>query len=147
MKRIAGLILAVSFALSLFALNVAAPATAEVADADRAIIQSLIDGQIDAFRRDDGQAAYDFASPTIHSIFPSADIFMEMVRTGYLPVYRPQSFTFGPLIDTAAGPVQRVFITGPDGQNYVAEYALQRQPDGTWKINGCTLIKDTSPTI
>jgi hypothetical protein len=43
--------------------------------------------------------------------------------------------------------VQRVFITGPDGANYVAEYALQQQPDGTWKINGVTLVKDTSPTI
>lgn len=142
MKRIAALIVAVALAFGL-----AAPAAAEVSDADRATIQSLITGQIDAFRRDDGAAAYDFASQAIQTIFPTADIFMEMVKTGYLPVYRPQSFTFGPLRETPAGPVQRVFITGPDGQSYVADYALQRQPDGTWKINGCTLIKDTSPTI
>jgi hypothetical protein len=140
MKRIAALALAL-------AIGLVSLAAAEVADADRAEIQSIIGSQIDAFRRDDGAAAYDFASPMIRTLFPTPDIFMEMVQTGYMPVYRPQSFTFGPLLDTPRGPVQRVFITGPDGAGYVAEYFLQQQPDGTWKINGVTLVRDTSPTI
>ena len=142
MKRIAGLFLALAFAL-----NLAVPVAAEVADGDRAAIQSMIAGQIDAFRHDDGNAAYAYASPAIQTLYPTVEGFMKMVQTGYPPVYRPQSFTFGPLVDTPRGPVQRVFITGPDGASYVAEYALQRQADGTWKINGCALIKDTSPTI
>jgi len=142
MNRIAALVLALALSA-----GVAPPAAAEIGDGDRTAIQSIIDGQIDAFRRDDGAAAYDFASPMIQTLFPSPDVFMQMVQTGYMPVYRPQSFTFGPLLDTARGPVQRVFITGPDGASYVAEYALQQQPDGTWKINGVTLVKDTSPTI
>jgi len=141
MKRIAALVLAFGLAAGL------APAAAEIDGADRGQIQSIIENQIDAFRRDDGVAAYDFASPMIQTLFPSADVFMQMVQKGYMPVYRPQSFTFGPLLDTPRGPVQRVFITGPDGAGYVAEYALQQQPDGTWKINGVTLVKDTSPTI
>ena len=62
------------------------------------------------------------------AIFPTVDIFMAMVRTGYQPVYRPQSVTFGPLVETAAGPIQRVFITGPDGQSYVAVYSLSASP-------------------
>ena len=35
----------------------------------------------------------------------------------------------------------------PDGKSYVAVYSLQRQPDGTWKINGCVILEDNSPTI
>lgn len=142
MTRIATLVLALMLAAGLVR-----SAAAEIAESDRAGIQSIIGSQIDAFRRDDGAAAYDFASPMIQTLFPTPDIFMEMVQTGYMPVYRPQSFTFGPLVETPRGPVQRVFITGPDGASYVAEYTLQRQPDGTWKINGVTLVKDTSPTI
>jgi hypothetical protein len=142
MNRIAALVLALALSAGFLP-----PAAAEVGDADRDAIQSIIDSQIDAFRRDDGAAAYDFASPMIQTLFPNPEAFMQMVQTGYMPVYRPQSFTFGPLLDTPRGPVQRVFITGPDGASYVAEYALQQQPDGTWKINGVTLVKDTSPTI
>ena len=142
MTRIAALALALVLATGLVR-----SAAAEIADSDRAGIQSIIGSQIEAFRRDDGAAAYDFASPMIRTLFPTPDVFMEMVQTGYMPVYRPQSFTFGPLVETPRGPVQRVFITGPDGAGYVAEYLLQQQPDGTWKINGVTLAKDTSPTI
>ena len=51
------------------------------------------------------------------------------------------------LLETEFGPKQRAFVTGPDGQAYAAEYTLQRQPDGTWKISGCTILKDDSPSI
>lgn len=128
-------------------LALASPAAADVAEADRADMQAIVSSQIAAFQSDDSAAAYEFASPSIRTIFPTADMFMDMVRGGYMPVYRPQSFTFGPLVDTPRGPVQRVFITGPDGAAYVAEYLFQQQPDGSWKINGVTLVKDTSPTI
>ena len=144
MIRIAGVLVAVMFA----ALALAAPIRAEtIGDTDRAAIQSLITGQIQAFQRDDGTAAYGFASPTIHSLFTSSDEFMAMVKSGYLPVYRPQSVTMGPIVDSDIGPLQKVFVTGPDGKNYIAVYSMQRQPDGSWLINGCSLVADDSPSI
>ena len=109
MTRIATLALALVLAAGLVR-----SAAAEIADSDRTGIQSIIGSQIEAFRRDDAAAAYDFASPMIQTLFPTPEVFMEMVQTGYMPVYRPQSFTFGPLVETPRGPVQRVFITGPD---------------------------------
>jgi hypothetical protein len=136
-------LLAISVAVGQYLPAVAAPAS----DTDRAAIQTMIGNQIEAFRHDDGRVAYSFASPVIQSIFPSPDAFMAMVTHGYPMVYRPQSVTFGPLLDTSLGPVQKAFITGPDGQAYVALYPMQRQPDGTWKINGCTIEKDDSPAI
>ena len=125
-----------------------AGASAEgIGGGDAATIRSLIEGQIDAFRHDDGAAAYAFASPTIHGIFPNADRFMEMVRQGYQPVYRPKSVTFGPIVDSPMGPLQKVYLVGPDGKDYVAVYTLERQPDGTWKINGCVIVPDDASTI
>ena len=70
-----------------------APAAADDADD----IRSVIDAQIEAFRRDDGGAACAFAAPDIEEMFPTVDAFMGVVRRGYQPVYRPKSFVFGPL--------------------------------------------------
>ena len=42
---------------------------------------------------------------------------------------------------------KRVLVTGPDGKQWIAEYTLQRQPDGSWKINGCKLLEDDGATI
>ena len=39
-----------------------------------------------------------------------------------------------------------MFLVGPDGKSWVALYTLQRQPDGTWKIDGCVLLPDNTPT-
>ena len=35
--------------------------------------------------------------------------------------------------------LQRVQLTGPDGKDYEALYSVQRQPDGTYLINGVSL--------
>jgi hypothetical protein len=119
----------------------------DVASADQETIRSIISSQLDAFLRDDGSTAYSYASPGIQTMYPTVDAFMAMVKKGFPPVYRPRSSTFGPILDGANGPLQRVFITGPDGKNWIAEYTLQRQPDGTWRISGCRLLQDTGATI
>jgi len=109
---------------------------------DRASFRDIISSQIEAFRADDGPRAYSYAAPTIRRIFPNPDIFMSMVREGYRPVYRPQSFAFGEAeIGNSGLPVQRVTIVGPDGLTYDAVYTMERQPDGTWRINGCSIVR------
>lgn len=134
-------------AMAILASTGLAALRAELRDADRDAFRGIISSQIEAFRRDDGAAAYSYASPTIQGLFPSVDRFMAMVRSGYQPVYRPRSVSFGPAVDTPRGPEQRVFVTGPDGRNWVAVYSFQRQPDGSWRINGCILVEDTGESI
>ncbi len=130
-----------------FGLVMPLAAADDLAAGDAAAIRGTIEGQIEAFRRDDGAGAYAFASPGIQTIFPSVEAFMAMVRQQYQPVYRPRSVTFGPLVDSSSGPMQKVFLVGPDGKDYVAVYTFERQPDGTWKISGCYLVPDEAKTI
>jgi ketosteroid isomerase-like protein len=118
----------------------ATPAAAQVDQADRAAIEAAIRGQMDAFGRDDAHAAYGFAAPNIHALFPSAEMFLEMVRRAYAPVYRPQDARFRPPEATEDGVRQSVILRGPDGRYVTAIYTMQRQPDGAWKIAGCTLV-------
>lgn len=37
--------------------------------------------------------------------------------------------------------VQPVRLTDADGRAWLALYPMQREPDGTWRINGCRLAR------
>ena len=83
--------------ISSFAANVQAQ-DVEVSAADRQAIQSIIQSQVDAFRRDDGEAAFGYATPEIQRMFGTSEIFIDMVRQGYQPVYRPRVFDFAEIV-------------------------------------------------
>ncbi|WP_029029680.1 DUF4864 domain-containing protein [Salinarimonas rosea] len=111
------------------------------ARADEAAARSVIEAQLRAFLADDGARAYSYAAPGIKRIFPSQDRFMAMVRQGYPPVYRPRDFSFDTYRETPAGPIQEVTIIDHTGVAWRAIYALEQQPDGSWKISGCQLLR------
>jgi hypothetical protein len=125
--------------LSLGLCGAAAQAAEPPGDADRAAIRDVIERQIAAFRRDDGDAAFAFASPSIRRMFGTVENFMAMVRGGYRPVYRPQTWRFGALEILDDLIVQKVHIVGPDGSAVTAFYTMEKQPDGSWRIAGCSL--------
>lgn len=104
--------------------------------------QQIIADQLAAMARDDGPAAYAFASPEVQAKFPSPDIFMGMVRQGYAPVYKPQSYAFGAADAQADGTLrQEVDLIAADGTAWTAEYFLRPGPDGNLLIIACRLSK------
>ena len=107
--------------------------------ADAAAIRAVISHQLGAFLRDDPAAAFADASPTIQAIFHDPDNFMRMVRTAYQPVYRASGVEFRGLGLIEGRLTQRVYMVGPDGVAVIADYQMQRQPDGQWLINGCSI--------
>ena len=108
---------------------------------DIASAQSVISAQEQAFGRDDAAAAYSYAAPAIRERFPEPDIFMSMVRNAYTPVYRHRRFEFGESEVEGDWIAQRVRITDANGEMWEALYTLEREPDGSLKITGCTLLK------
>jgi hypothetical protein len=114
---------------------------ADVSPADSAGIQAVITGQIEAFRHDDADAAFAAAAPNIRSRFGTPERFLGVVRDLYQPVYRPRVFAFGELVTEDDELVQKVEVVGPDGVHQTALYSMVKQPDGTWHIAGCTLLK------
>ncbi|MBM3643283.1 MAG: DUF4864 domain-containing protein [Alphaproteobacteria bacterium] len=122
-----------SLLLIAFGLTLGAPARAD----DAAAIRDTIQRQLDAFRRDDAAAAFGYASPGIQSMFGTPDIFIDMVRQGYRPVYRPRVFEFRALGAIEGQPLQKVHVIGEDGQARTANYIMRRMPDGSWRIDGC----------
>ena len=135
-------------ALFMAVLLLSAPSQAQtdfsvypMAAPDRAAVESVIRQQVDAFRRDDGEQAFSYASPTIRQRFRNAENFMTMVRSGYPAVYRPQVFEFREVVQLAGGPAQTAYVVGPDGVPRLAVYPMEQQRDGTWRINGCYLLE------
>jgi Domain of unknown function (DUF4864) len=128
-------------ALALRAALLFALISPAVAGDDVAAARSVILSQVEAFGRDDAAAAYAFAAPGIHEMFPQADLFLGMVQHSYAPVYRHKSFEFGEGRATDGKIAQKVRIIDDDGVPWEALYTLEIEPDGSLKISGCILIK------
>ena len=125
---------AVLIALSLALFASMTPANAQ--DSDKASVQAVIASQIEAFLSDDAAGAYSHAAPTLKQVFPTPEAFVSMVREGYMPVYRPQSYAFGDYGLRGNTHIQSVNVIGPDGRFYVAVYTLMQAGDG-FVITGC----------
>ncbi len=101
-------------------------------------IRSVISKQIEAFRQDDGAEAFALASPNIQKKYGNADLFMEIVKTRYRPVYRPKRVQFLELAEGEGQIVQKVLLTISDQETVLALYPMIKV-DGTWRIDGCFL--------
>jgi hypothetical protein len=117
-------------------IGLTSPARAD----DVAAAQNVIRSQVEAFGRDDAEAAYSHAAPAIREVFPQ-DVFMAMVRGSYAPVYRHRSFEFGEARIEGGSIAQRVRIVDAEGVPWEALYTLEQQADGSLKITGCTLLR------
>ena len=109
----------------------------------RAAIVSVIKTQVVAFQLDDGDAAFQLASPGIRAYFGSSARFMQMVRSSYKSVYRPRSIEYRRLLVIRGEPIQEVFFVGIDLSTSLVLYRMERQEDGTWLIDG-VLVADTN---
>lgn len=107
---------------------------------EQTAIRGVIEAQLEAFRRDDGQTAFSYASPTIKGIFGTPERFMSIVRTGYPAVYRPQVTEFRKLHQEGSTLVQEIRFIGPDGKAVIALYSLVKTPEGSWLIDGVVVV-------
>jgi hypothetical protein len=109
-------------------------------------IQRVIQSQIEAFEADDFETAFSFASPSIQSIFQTADNFGTMVKRGYPMVWRPADVQFLELGKMSGDLWQQVLIRDQAGLRHLLLYRMQNGPDG-WRINGVQLGKLTDQLI
>lgn len=121
----------------LTALCLALPMEAAKADP----VQETILNQLEAFKADDFATAFTFASPSIKSIFMSAENFGRMVRNGYPMVHRPGSVRMLEQREISGSLWQKVMITDQSGRTHVLDYQMIQTPDG-WQINGVQLLPE-----
>jgi hypothetical protein len=128
--------------LAVILLARAASAAAQ-ADPDAEAAGRIVMQQLDAFRRDDFDTAFGFASAEIHELFDRPR-FEAMVRTGYPEIARSVSA----VIDGSEhGPGGRLYllvrVRGANGQRVQAVYEMLLE-DGQWRINGVVARPDAT---
>jgi Domain of unknown function (DUF4864) len=132
---------AVAVAMTLFI------GTASAEDLTAASSRAIVERQFDAFQRDDGEAAYALAAPTIKQMFDDADHFMAMVREHYAPVYRHRSAEFGAFKEEDDEASLEATLVDNDNVVWTALYSFRRVPNGDWLISGCVLAKAEGSAI
>jgi hypothetical protein len=113
--------------------------TTPVPAAERTAIRQIIERQMVAFQKDDGDAAFNLATRQLRAQFGTAENFMRLVRANYQAVYRPTEVKFGKVEAVDGTPVAHVILTGQDGNVVEALYFMKHEKDGTWRIDGCVL--------
>ncbi|MDA7428108.1 DUF4864 domain-containing protein [Primorskyibacter aestuariivivens] len=120
-------------------LAFAATAMAQEVQPENKDIQSVIQGQLDAFLADDVSTAFTFAAPNIKGIFGTADNFGRMVENGYPMVWRPGDVRFLELRRFPGGLFQRVEIIDQSGQAHWLDYRMSQTENG-WQISGVQIL-------
>ncbi|MES0863811.1 DUF4864 domain-containing protein [Ruegeria sp. SCPT10] len=118
---------------------------APIAAAQNAEIEANIAAQIQAFKADDFDTAFTYASPNIQRLFQNPDNFGAMVRGGYPMVWRPAEVRFLELREIAGLLWQKVMIVDGEGQTHILDYQMVQQ-DNAWKINGVQLLGNSDPS-
>lgn len=134
------LLLSISLAL-LPALSAAGGMDSRVTADDVAEIHAVINRQIDAFRRDDARGAFALASPAAQESFRTPERFLDAMRMAYRAMYRPARVLFLDMMVMSGDVVQPVQITDRAGGVWVTYFSMQRQPDGSWRTDGCHLVR------
>lgn len=102
-------------------------------------VQAIINGQIEAFQKDDFVAAFTYASPSIRSMFGTPENFGKMVQRGYPMVWRPKDVRFLDFESTPAGLMQSLQIVDQAGKVHYLRYFVVSTSKG-WKISGVQFI-------
>lgn len=110
------------------------------AEADK--VRGVIVAQIQAFAQDDAEGAFQTATPAVREAIGSSGRFLAMVRGAYPMVYRPRSVSFHKPEHDDGSVLQLVEITDSDAKSWLALFALERQPDSSWRISGCVVSEN-----
>lgn len=110
------------------------------AKAQEADIQNTITSQIEAFKADDFETAFTFATPSLRQLFQSPQNFQRMVTQGYPMVWRPAQVTYLDLRQENGAFVQTVEIVDGEGATHLLAYRMEPTGEG-WRIGGVQILQ------
>ncbi len=115
------------------------------AAAQQVEIEGTISSQIEAFKVDDFEQAFTYATPTLQQLFQSPQNFQRMVTTGYPMVWRPAEVRYLELKEHEGTMWQKVQITDAKGFTHLLLYLMEQTAMG-WRIGGVQLLPASGAT-
>ena len=108
--------------------------------AQQSDIQGTINGQFEAFKVDDFDTAFNFATPRLQQMFQSPQNFQRMVTGGYPMVWRPAEVRYLDLRVENGAMIQTVAIVDAKGVRHLLDYRMEQTKDG-WRIGGVQILE------
>lgn len=105
-------------------------------------VREVIVAQLSALALDDADRAFATATPEVRAAIGSSNRFLAMVRGAYPMVYRPAQVSFHKPQEEDGNVLQLVEIRDGDDKSWLALFALERQPDDSWRISGCVVAEN-----
>ncbi|QFT58773.1 hypothetical protein FIU94_08040 [Sulfitobacter sp. THAF37] len=102
-------------------------------------IEGTINSQLEAFKADDFDTAFTYATPTLQRLFQSPQNFQRMVTQGYPMVWRPAEVRYLELREKAGGLWQKVQITDAKGFTHILDYKME-ETDMGWRIGAVQIL-------
>lgn len=124
-----------------------AAAVNEVSQEDQLAIKTVVASQLAALADDNADAAFALATADTRSRLRNSDIFLQIIKQQFTPIYRHQRALFSPPEVIAGRMVQIVRLTDSESSVWLAIYQMQKESDGQWKIAGCRLIETTTVSV
>lgn len=109
------------------------------AQAQQAEIEGIISDQIEAFKADDFEQAFTFATPSLQRLFKTPLNFERMVIKGYPMVWRPAEVQYLEMRSFDGAFWQKVQIMDAKGFTHLLLYRMEETQAG-WRIGGVQLL-------
>ena len=113
-----------------------------LSELEAAKVREVIVQQLSALAVDDAEKAFATATPEVRAAIGSPNRFLAMVRGAYPMVYRPASVSFHKPREEDGSVLQLVEIKDGNDKSWLALFALERQPDTSWRISGCVVAEN-----
>ncbi|GLQ27844.1 DUF4864 domain-containing protein [Sulfitobacter pacificus] len=114
--------------------------------AQQAEIEGTISAQIEAFKADDFEQAFTYATPTLQRLFQSPQNFRRMVTTQYPMVWRPAEVRYLELKEYEGSVFQKVQIMDAKGVMYLLLYQMQ-PTDAGWRIASVQFLEAPGASV
>lgn len=105
-------------------------------------VQRIVVAQIQALAENDAERMFETTTPAVREAIGSSGRFLAMMRGAYPMVYQPSAVTFHKVAAGPGGAWQLVEITDSEEQSWLGVFALERQPDKSWRISGCLMTRN-----
>jgi hypothetical protein len=105
---------------------------------DKRRIENLVRVQIRALVALDAERAFAKLVPSTQSLFIEPVRFLQAIADKVPPILQTRSFAFLGIVEASASRVaQQVLISDSVGQQWIAEFQVERQQSGDWLVEDC----------
>jgi hypothetical protein len=105
---------------------------------DKGKIEDAVRAEVRALVARDAKRAFAKLTPSTQSFFGRPDKFLQAVADALPPILVTKKFSFLG-IDRTDATNSEVLITDVFGQEWLADFEVERQENGDWRVKGCAV--------